>query len=75
MHRAIEAAEAQMLEGYRDGFADDREALPAGTNHPIAYVHGWLNGRDDRLSNPRLPAAEIMAQAAAILSLKQMVEG
>lgn len=46
-------ARDELLEGYRDGFADHRDSLPAETNRPAIYVVGWLNGRDDRKGQPR----------------------
>lgn len=57
----------EMTEGYRDGFVDSRDALPNSlTNRSAAYIHGWLNGRDDRLKLPRESAASLRAKAAAI---------
>lgn len=46
-----------MVRGYMDGSSDD--AVPPGPNQSRCYVHGWLNGRDDRLREPRGTAAEI----------------
>jgi len=46
-----------MLEGYRDGHQKD--AVPPGPNRSRSYVHGWLNGRDDRLGTPRANAERI----------------
>jgi hypothetical protein len=60
-------AKAEMLEGYLDGFRDERDEFPARSNHSEAYQHGWLNGRDDRRNEPRLTAAELRAIAARIL--------
>jgi len=46
-------SETDMVQGYCDGMDDKRIALPENTNYSAAYVHGWLNGRDDRLHKPR----------------------
>lgn len=43
----------ELLDGYRDGFADDRDELPADTNRTALYVFGWRNARDDRKRQPR----------------------
>lgn len=57
----------EMLEGYRDGLADERDALPDSlTNRSAAYINGWLNGRDDRLQLPRETAQQSRVKAAAI---------
>jgi len=47
----------EMIEGYKDGFQLD--AVPPGPNRSRCYVHGWLNGRDDRLGKPRATADEL----------------
>jgi hypothetical protein len=60
-------AEAEMLEGYYDGLRDERVEFPAHSNHSEAYQHGWLNGRDDRIKQPRLFASELRTIAARIL--------
>lgn len=47
-------AERDIIEGYLDGFRDIRPDLPGrATNRSLAYQHGWLNGRDDRVGKPR----------------------
>lgn len=53
--------------GYSDGLSDKREALPQNTNYSTAYVHGRLNGRDDRMRKPRAPADDIRAAADKIM--------
>lgn len=60
-------AEAEMLEGYRDGREDTRDEPPAMSNRSAAYIHGWLNGRDDRCQKPRATAAELRRRARAAL--------
>lgn len=58
------SAEDDMFEGYRDGFNDRREQLPASlANRSHSYRHGWLNGRDDRLGKPRASAAALRQDA------------
>lgn len=57
-----------MAEGYRDGFADHRPDYPHATNREPEYVHGWLNGRDDRIGSPRATADELRIRAGHILS-------
>lgn len=52
-----------MVDGYRDGFADERDEFPQASNRSDAYRHGWLNGRDDRLRAPRA-SAEVLRQQA-----------
>lgn len=46
-----------MADGYKDGFQPD--AVPPGPNRSRSYVHGWLNGRDDRIGKPRATAEKI----------------
>ncbi len=58
------AAEEDMLDGYRDGFDDDRAELPESlSNRGAAYKHGWLNGRDDRVGKPRDVASVLRRRA------------
>lgn len=57
----------EMIEGYHDGRESDRTELHKGHNYSVAYVHGWLNGRDDRLGKPRERAAVLKARASMIL--------
>ena len=59
------SANAEMVEGYRDGFRDDRDELYASNRSP-AYQHGWRNGRDDRKRSPRATAQELREAAALI---------
>lgn len=56
-----------IVDGYLDGFRDDRAVYPDSlSNRSERYRHGWLNGRDDRMKNPRAPAAVIRADLAAL---------
>lgn len=57
----------EMIEGYHDGRESSRNELHEGHNYNIAYVHGWLNGRDDRLEKPRERASVLRARADMIL--------
>jgi hypothetical protein len=57
----------EMLEGYRDGFNDDRPEFPESlSNRGASYRHGWLNGRDDRVGKCRSTAPHLreLAQQA-----------
>lgn len=45
---ALEDADADILEGYRDALASEADDLPPGGNRSKAYWHGWRNGRTDR---------------------------
>lgn len=61
--------EDEMLTGYRDGRADDRDDLPtSAANRSPAYCHGWRNGRDDRVGLPRAGASDLRAEAVSILT-------
>ena len=62
-----------MLEGYLDGFRDDRVDFPESlSNRGAAYRHGWLNGRDDRLRKPRAPAETLREESAEALEKDRM---
>jgi len=52
--------------GYCDGFSDERMELPNNSNYSPAYIHGWLNGRDDRIKKPRASAKVLLKQADLI---------
>lgn len=60
-------AQTEMIEGYMHGFRDTRQELPDTTNYSPAYVHGWRNGRDDRMRSPRAPAAVLRSIASALI--------
>lgn len=60
-------AKDEMIEGYFDGFRDFRAELPKLNNYSPAYKHGWLNGRDDRISKPRDRADVLRKRAEMIL--------
>lgn len=66
MEDMIFAGESDVVEGYMDGFRDTRDQLPRLHNRSALYVHGWKNGRDDRLKQPRASAAVIRAELAAL---------
>ena len=64
-------ANQDMVDGYLDGFEDDREEFPASlSNRGRAYRHGWLNGRDDRLHRPRWRSVA-EAELAADLAMRE----
>jgi hypothetical protein len=46
-------ANEEMIEGYMDGICDNRQDYPERSNRSASYRHGWLNGRDDRIRQPR----------------------
>lgn len=58
----------EMLQGFLDGYDDDRDEYPSESNRSAAYKHGWLNGRDDRLQAPRDVASNLRAIAEKILT-------
>lgn len=63
MSDTIEPTE-EILEGYLDGLHDERTSLPASmANRSDAYVHGWLNGRDDRIGQKREEAWKLRRRA------------
>jgi len=67
MRDIIQACE--LVDGYRTGFSDDREKLPAQHNYSPLYVFGWLNGRDDRIGKPRDTAENLRRELASIEQL------
>jgi hypothetical protein len=63
----MDAFDEDVLDGYRDGFRDERPQLPESLgNRTEAYIFGWLNGRDDRLKQPRQSADALRTHASAI---------
>ena len=55
------AAEADMVQGYIDGF--DLDAPEPSANRSRSYRHGFANGRDDKRKQPRAPAEVIRVAA------------
>lgn len=56
--------ERDMMEGYFDGLEDARPDMPGrATNRSQSYRHGWLNGRDDRIHQPRASAQTLREEA------------
>lgn len=69
-------ANDDMVEGYLDGFKDHRNHLPESlANRSASYVHGWMNGRDDRTGNPRSTFHEIMRRANEAMAIDDMARG
>jgi len=64
-------ANLDMVLGYYDGHSDDRNDLPKQHNYSPSYVHGWLNGRDDRIGKPRDAASVLRARADLIMENDQ----
>lgn len=64
-------ANDEMVEGYMDGFKDDRLDMPA-SNRSASYQHGWLNGRDDRVNRPRASAVDLRLQADLAMSADEL---
>jgi hypothetical protein len=52
----------EMYEGYMDGLSAESPE-PSGNRTP-AYIHGFLNGRDDRRGCSRAPAVALRIEAA-----------
>jgi hypothetical protein len=66
-----EEAEAEMLEGYFDGF--DLSSPPPGPNRSRSYRHGFANGRADRTHTARgVVAATLREQAEACIAADTM---
>lgn len=61
-------ASDEMVRGYLDGFEDDRDDLPEGTNYTQQYRHGWFNGRDDRKNKPRSYYVLLRIEAERLIS-------
>lgn len=62
-------ASADMVRGYMAGFNSDSLDLPNCHDfQSAAFRHGWLNGRDDRVGNPRERASVLRARAGLIVS-------
>ena len=59
-------ANAEMIEGFKDGY--DLDAPEPSANRSHSYRHGFANGRDDRRGKPRatFEALVQMAEAAMI---------
>ena len=66
----------EMTEGYFDGFQDTRDEFPSSlANRGKSYIHGWLNGRDDRLHKPRDLAKNLREQADAAIEADERSAG
>jgi hypothetical protein len=66
-------ANDDMVEGYGDGFRDDRTEMPKSfANRSLSYRHGWLNGRDDRLNKPRATAVDLRVLADLAMAKDEM---
>ena len=66
----------EMTEGYMDGFEDTRDEFPSSlANRGKSYIHGWLNGRDDRLHKPRDLAKHLREQAEKAIEADKLSAG
>jgi len=62
-------ATADMVRGYAAGYNSECLDLPdCHVRQSPAFRHGWLNGRDDRIGNPRERASVLRARAELIVS-------
>jgi hypothetical protein len=61
--QAFARAEAEMVEGYRDGF--DVDAPVASFNRSRSYRHGFRTGRSDRAGKPAWPTVDDGRRRAA----------
>lgn len=55
-----------VMDGYLDGFGDNRPDFPQASNRSALYRFGWLNGRDDRVRQPRATVRELRDTLNAI---------
>lgn len=58
-----------MVEGYLAGLTSDSDVLDEikARRMPVAWRHGWLNCRDDRIGRPRESADVLRRRAEMIL--------
>lgn len=57
-----------MVAGYRAGCSSGAMELPdCYAKETVAFRHGWLNGRDDRVCRPRERYGVLKARADMIL--------
>lgn len=58
----------EMVEGYLAGYKSGSYELPeCHKGKSQAFKHGWLNGRDDGIQNPRDRASVLNARACMII--------
>lgn len=61
-----------MTEGYLQGLSSSATNLPdCFKAKSVAFRHGWLNGRDDRLGKPRDDADVLRRRASMIDSARR----
>ncbi|MDQ5884031.1 MAG: hypothetical protein QG556_368 [Pseudomonadota bacterium] len=63
-------ANNEMVSGYIDGLNSSFDLPPK--NQTASYKHGWMNGRDDRLGEPRDNIDVIRARANMILKSNEI---
>lgn len=59
-------ANAEMIEGFRDGY--DLDAPEPSANRSASYRHGFANGRRDRGVLPPVPVDELHRRADAAMT-------
>ena len=61
--------ESHMVDGYLTGRQTKVYGMPEYlSTKPVAWKHGWLNGRDDAFHSPRAYASVLRARADMILN-------
>lgn len=67
-------ANDDMVDGYLDGFKDDRLEFPESLSiRGASYKHGWLKGRDERTGKLRLFSIEEALRALESIIARQSV--
>ena len=64
----VDDVQRELLHGYMDGF--DKDAIEPNDNRTEAYRFGWLNGRDDRIGEPRDTAKNLREELQSIFDSK-----
>lgn len=63
----------EMVEGYLAGYKSGSYELPeCHKDKSPAFKHGWLNGRDDGIKQPRDRASVLKARAEMIIGKEGM---
>jgi hypothetical protein len=70
--QTTQPANADMVEGYRDGF--DLSSPEPSDNRSHSYRHGFANGRDDRAGKPRGSYTELVRMADLAMEKDRNIE-